>query len=317
MSDDSLRPEDFAEAAGAAVADTEGKSFAEKTAVLAGNGLFGVTVSEEQGGLGLDLSFAIPIVGVAGKLQLRYPLVEQMLVAGALADHEIGAAIIAGEKTVAIAWQGTLEDRVATHATFATDADYVLVASGDGAALLDASSVKADADPSLDPEYPQYNLDLSGAQTIATLSAEEFASLKRQAKVLYGAFAAGAGEGAMDRAATHTVGRVQFGRPLSAKQTVRHTMARMKLLTETSFAGLQRAIADDEYGNARSVDTAFAGAVSNACFIVEKAIHLHGGMGFTWELPLHYSLRDVRKIDAAFSTGSEIQSIGRAFIAAA
>src|SRR5690554_5615735 len=160
MSDDSLRPEDFAEAAGAAIADTEGKSFAEKTAVLAGNGLFGVTVAEEKGGLGLDLSFAIPIVAVAGKLQLRYPLVEQMLLAKALAESEIGAAIIAGEKAVAIAWQGTLEEVLATHATFAADADYVLVASNDGAALLDASSVKAEADPSLDPDFPQYNLDL-------------------------------------------------------------------------------------------------------------------------------------------------------------
>ncbi|GGA75143.1 hypothetical protein GCM10011385_31460 [Nitratireductor aestuarii] len=317
MSDDSLRPEDFAEAAGAAITDAEGKSFAEKTAVLAENGLFGVIVAEEQGGLGLDLSFGIPIVAVAGKLQLRYPLVEQMLVASALAGEDIGAAIVGGEKTAAIAWQGSLEEGYATHATFVADADYVLVASGEGAALLDRASGEVQEDPSLDPDYPQYTLKLEGAATVATLSAEAFAKLKFKAKVLYGAFAAGAGEGAMDRAASHMAGRVQFGRPLSAKQAVRHTMARMKLLTETSYAGLQRAIAQDEFGAARDVDTAFAGAIGNSCFIIEKAIHLHGGMGFTWELPLHCSLRDVRKIDAAFNTGGVVKSIGKAFIAAA
>lgn len=317
MSDDSLRPEDFAEAAGAAITDAEGKSFAEKTAILAENGLFGVTVAEEQGGLGLDLSFGIPIVAVAGKLQLRYPLIEQMLMAAAFSGNEVGSAIIGGEKTAAIAWQGSLEEGYATHATFVADSDYVLVPAGDGAALLDRATVEVTVDPALDPDYPQYTLKLDGAATVATLSAEAYARLTFEAKVLYGAFAAGAGEGAMDRAATHTAGRVQFGRPLSAKQAIRHTLARMKLLTETSYAGLERAIATDEFGNPRDVDTAFAGAIGNACFIIEKAIHLHGGMGFTWELPLHYSLRDVRKIDSAFDTGSVIKSIGKTFIAAA
>ena len=45
-----------------------------------------------------------------------------------------------------------------------------------------------------------------------------------------------------------------------------------------------------------------------------KAMHLHGGMGFTWEVPLHHALREVRKIDAAWGGGDLPQSLGRRFI---
>ena len=106
--------------------------------------------------------------------------------------------------------------------------------------------------------------------------------------------------------------RVQFGRPLSAKQAVRHLLARMRLLQEVSSAAIRRAIQTDEFGQARDTRPALAGAVANAAFVIEKAIHLHGGMGFTWELPLHRALRAVRKLSAAFE--SLAQENGRAYI---
>ncbi|MGN5479322.1 hypothetical protein ACTMU2_27435 [Cupriavidus basilensis] len=44
---------------------------------------------------------------------------------------------------------------------------------------------------------------------------------------------------------------------------------------------MRRAMARNEYGAARSARPALAGAIANAAFVIEKAIHLHGGMGFT------------------------------------
>jgi alkylation response protein AidB-like acyl-CoA dehydrogenase len=108
--------------------------------------------------------------------------------------------------------------------------------------------------------------------------------------------------------------RVQFGRPLSAKQAVRHLLARMRLLQEASSAGIQRVLSADEYGNVRATQPVLANALVNAAFVLEKSIHLHGGMGFTWEVPLHYALREVRKFDAAFGSGSLAQQVGRDFI---
>jgi alkylation response protein AidB-like acyl-CoA dehydrogenase len=57
--------------------------------------------------------------------------------------------------------------------------------------------------------------------------------------------------------------------------------------------------------------------LSSAAFVLEKSIHLHGGMGFTWELPLHYALREVRKFDAAFGAGALASQAGRDFIQSA
>jgi alkylation response protein AidB-like acyl-CoA dehydrogenase len=54
--------------------------------------------------------------------------------------------------------------------------------------------------------------------------------------------------------------------------------------------------------------------LAQTAFVLEKALHLHGGMGFTWELPLHHALREVRKFDAAFGAGALAQATGRAFV---
>lgn len=79
--DESLRPEEFAEAAAAAIADAQSHDFSTMASVLAEAGSVGVCAPEDDGGLNLSLAFAVPIAQQAGKLRLRFPLVEQVLVA--------------------------------------------------------------------------------------------------------------------------------------------------------------------------------------------------------------------------------------------
>lgn len=314
---DSLRPEEFAEAAAAAVADVLGRDARQAAAVLAASGLFGVCAPEERGGLGLGLEFGVPVCEAAGKLQLHFPLVEQLLLARAFADSDIADALIAGKKIGVIAWQGSVQQKSATHAAFADACDWILVADEDGASLLQAQSVSVHANDAIDPEFPLFDIAIEAPVIQARLSAKAWAALKNDAYVLYAGFINGLGGQALEQAAEYTATRVQFSRPLSAKQVVRHTLARMRLLHEASTAALQRALLKNEYSAVRSAETAFSGAIGNAVFIIEKAIHLHGGMGFTWELPLHYSLRDVRKIEAAFNNGHQLENLGAQFIAAA
>jgi len=313
--EDSLRPEEFAEAAAAAVNDVLGRGVRDTAAVLAAAGLFGVCAQESRGGLGLGLTFGVPVCEAAGSLQLHFPLVQQMVLAKAFADSDIAQALVAGEKIATIAWQGSLAEKIASHASYADACDWVLVADEEGASLLESGSLNMQANGTMDPEYPQFDIDLANAVVKARLSAEAFATLKDDALVLYAGLINGLSTEALTRTALYTSTRVQFARPLSAKQVVRHTLARMKLLQETSTAALRRALLTNEFGESRDVAPAFSGALGNAVFIIEKAIHLHGGMGFTWELPLHYSLREVRKIEAAFNNGRRLESLGAQFIA--
>lgn len=314
-SDNDLKPEEFGQAAAAAITDAQTHGFREAGQVLANAGLCGVCASEDAGGLGLGIEFALPIVAEAGKLRLQWPLLETLLVAKALGGSPLAAELVSGARVATWALHGSLEQGFAGHARHAPHSDWVLVADGaGGAALVDLASVEIQDDIALDPEHPQSWLVLDKARVLATLDADTFAALQRDSHILIAGWANGAAEGALGATAEYMATRVQFGRPLSAKQAVRHLLARMRLLQEASNAGIEHVLSTDEYGQVRRTQPVLANTLANAAFVLEKAIHLHGGMGFTWELPLHVALREVRKFDAVFGSGALAQQNGRDFI---
>lgn len=314
-SDNDLKPEEFGQAAAEAIADAQTRTFREAAQVLANAGLSGVCAQEDAGGLALGIEFALPIVAEAGKLRLQWPLLETILIAKALGNSELAAELVSGSRVATWALQGSLQEGVASQARHARDSDWVLVADGQGGgALLDLGSVQIEDDGALDPEHPQSWLTLDNVKVLASLDPATFAALQREGQILIAGFVNGAAEAALATTATYMATRVQFGRPLSAKQAVRHLLARMRLLQEASNAGIQRVLGADEYGTVRSVQPVLANTLASAAFVLEKSIHLHGGMGFTWELPLHYALREVRKFDAAFGSGALAQRVGRDFI---
>ncbi len=112
---------------------------------------------------------------------------------------------------------------------------------------------------------------------------------------------------------------MQFGAPLSTRQAVRHWLARMKLFHEASGAAIYHALRADPAEpqrppEARAARSALALNLQHSAVIIEKAMHLHGGMGFTWELPLHRALRSVRTLDAACGAGALARQLGQDFI---
>jgi alkylation response protein AidB-like acyl-CoA dehydrogenase len=283
--------------------------------VLANAGLCGVCAPEGAGGLALGIEFALPIVAEAGKLRLQWPLLETILIAKALGDSPLAAELVGGARVATWALQGSLQDHFAGHARHAEHCDWVLVADGEGGgALLNLSTVEIQTDAALDPEHPQSWLRLDNAKVLTTLDAATFTALQHDSHILIAGLVNGAAEGALVTTAEYMSTRVQFGRPLSAKQAVRHLLARMRLLQDASNAGIERVLSTDEYDSVRRTESVLSNALANAAFVLEKSIHLHGGMGFTWELPLHYALREVRKFDAAFGSGALARQAGRDFI---
>lgn len=313
--DNDLKPEEFGQAAIAVVADAQGRGFREAAEVLASAGLCGVCAAEEAGGLALGIEYALPIVAQAGAQRLQWPLLETMLIAKALGESPLAAQLVAGTRVATWALQGGRKVGMASHARHVTHCDWVLVADGQGgAALLDLSTVTVLEDNALDPQHPQSWLELGQAKVLATLDGTVFATLQREGQILIAGWVNGAAEGALNATAEYMSTRVQFGRPLSAKQAVRHLLARMRLLQDTTQAGIERLLRSDEHGRQRRVEPVLINAIANAVFVLEKSLHLHGGMGFTWELPLHHALREVRKFDAAFGSGALTSQVGRDFI---
>lgn len=314
--EDGLRPEEFAEAAAAAIQDALTRSPNEVAPTLAAAGLLGVCAPEEADGLALDLRFAVPIAQAAGRLQLRFALAEQILLARHLSSTAFATPLTHGLQQATIAWQGHTEDGWVGHARRVQDACWLLVRHTQGAVLLDVTDAPRQTDAVLDPENPQIWVDVRQCPVLAQIDPNATEALWRDGAVLMAATAHGAADNALNAAAIHTATRVQFDRPLSSKQAVRHWLARMKLCHEAGGAAIARALEFNEWGAVRDPLPALKLNLQYAIFIIEKAIHLHGGMGFTWDVPLHRGLREVRKIEASWGSGSLAQSVGQRFIAA-
>ena len=102
--------------------------------------------------------------------------------------------------------------------------------------------------------------------------------------------AAGIAQRALEIAVEHARTRVQFGRPVGAYQAVSHPLAdtyvESELARSLAYWAAWCIVEDEEEAPlAAAAAKSFAGDVAVAA--CERAIQALGGIGFTWEHPLH------------------------------
>jgi alkylation response protein AidB-like acyl-CoA dehydrogenase len=296
---------EFAETARRALAACAGLDIPGQARRLAEDGMLGVLAAEEAGGLGLDLRYAVPVATAAGTGLIGFPLVETMLLAASL--PKLAESVASGELTVTVAWAGRAAhsggrvNGTVGRAPCAEQCGAVLVRTNDGGAALvrtQDAGVSVSAAPTLDVDAPEYEVTLSGAEPIAILSADAADSLWSDALVLRAAAMLGAAEACLAMATEHVSTRQQFGRKLVAFQAIRHALARQKLGIENIRAAIDRSLALTGAEARRARLVAFAAASQWGPAAVENALQLHGGMGFTWEVPIHRHLRQMRSWEA-------------------
>lgn len=294
----------FATTAASAVAACQGLDPRGRAGCLAEAGLIGVLAAEASGGLALGLDHAVPVLNAAGAGLLGYPLIESMLLAAALGEHPEAARIVLGEATATIAWSGraTLTagrlSGTTGRAPMAESADLVLVLTADGAALVAtrAAGVTVRPGDGLDVDAPECDVGLAGAEPLALLDAAAVDAIELGAQLLRAAAIGGTVETCLAAAVAHTSTRVQFGKALVSFQSLRHAMARQKLAAEHIGAAIARSLMRPDDRLARAA--AFAAATRFGAAAVESALQLHGGMGFTWDIPMHRHLRRIRAWEA-------------------
>ena len=304
--DASFDPAELADSARRAIKACVGLDLAATAARLAEDGLLGLMASEESGGMGLGIRFAVPVMQAAGLELLNFPLLETQLMAATM--PETGPTIAAGELVATVAWAGMarLRDGRLTgtvgRAPCAAGCGAVLVrVDGGGAALVrtGAAGVTVSAAPTLDLECPECEVTLEDATATEVIDQVGIERLEQDAHVLRAAATLGAAEACLARAIEHVSTRQQFGRPLVSFQALRHALARQKLGVENMRAALTRSAEagfDAEGSRARQV--AFLAACRWGPEAVESALQLHGGMGFTWDVPIHRHLRQARSWEA-------------------
>lgn len=106
----------------------------------------------------------------------------------------------------------------------------------------------------------------------------------------------GSARACLEASVAYAKERVQFGRPIGSFQAVKHRCADMFVKVQLAAAAAQEAAhaADGDPGRApAAVAAAVAHSVCSeaALSTATENIHVHGGIGFTWEHPAHLYFR--------------------------
>lgn len=240
-------------------------------------------VPEEAGGAGLDLRDLVEVALAWGEIVLPLPLMPTIMAK----RWSVSARDARGPVTYGLAEGG---GTLASFAAFpgirlltATDAEPGAAAGESGSTLVEVAS-----DTVLENFAPTLG---KGAVPAAT----EFSPAARhELAVLIAAEAAGAARALMTGATTYARTREQFGRPIGAFQAVKHLLADAYISVELAVTGVCWA-AQEPGAYAVPVKTALQEAQRAA----ELSTQVYGGIGFTWEMGIHFFLRHLLSLRAS------------------
>lgn len=271
----------------------------------------GLLIAEKHGGLGLGLLDAALVAETLGYAVAPLPFLAQSLAAPlalqqggspaqqrawlpklASGDLRIGAALRNPHGRISAA-RGQLHGR-ALFCLDGTDAALYLVAAEDGLYLAPADELRATPMPSIDTTRPLTELvcDGAAAEPLGGERAHHAAAHSLlAARIGAAADSLGAARAMLDQARAYALERKQFGRVIGSFQAVKHLCAEMAAQLEPCHALIWYAAHafDKELEDAALVGLyakAQLGEVGQ--FIARTATEVHGGMGFTDLLGLHY-----------------------------
>jgi alkylation response protein AidB-like acyl-CoA dehydrogenase len=181
------------------------------------------------------------------------------------------------------------------------DAIDILVTLGsNGIHLFEVSETmpKSLDDELLDVIRPAWRVDVSGARGTLIGGPERADQLLATARVLLSADCLGALSTTFERLVAYLKERVAFGAPIASFQAVQHRLVDLLAFEAKARAVIMkaaRALAHgDDSGDAIALSaSAHAFVCAKAAAAVDECMQLSGGIGFTWEYPLHHELRRV------------------------
>jgi len=170
----------------------------------------------------------------------------------------------------------------------------VFAVSGDAKGLL------ATPFDTLDGTRLQADLELSGVAAERLGSGDAGPALKGlldRATVALAAECAGGAERCLRDAVEYAKQRIQFARPIGSFQAIKHRCADLLLEAESAkVAARWAAWVADQDPDALPEAASIAKSVAGDAFVQasEQGLHIHGGMGFTWEADSHLYLKRAR-----------------------
>jgi len=269
---------------------------------LAELGVFALREPEARGGVGLGMAEAVLVFAELGRRLVPGPLAWSHLAAPLLPGAGSGERVVGGLDLVRAASDPLLVE-------YFDGLDALLVLRADGVFRLDPRALAArPIGTPLDPLTPVHHVErLPAGERLA--GPEAAARLRAEGAALAAALQLGVAEATLELACDWAKRREQFGRPIGSFQALKHLMADMLVRKEEARCAVWAAGAtldDPSVGDAaRAVAVAKAVAGGAALKNARACIQVHGGMGYTWEMPPHYFLKRAFVLENVFGPADE------------
>lgn len=271
---------------------------------LADLGLFGVAVSEDEGGAGGSISDLCAMVEEAAKALVPGPVATTALATLVVTDPELLGTLMAGERFAGLALEGDVQLDGGTvsgsvpWALGAVAGGILLLPAGDSWVLidLDADGVALEPLEAADFSRPLARVEL----TSVAVTVVEAPDLRDLAATLLAAETAGITRYALETAVAYAKVREQFGKPIGSFQAIKHICAEMLCRAEqaeVAASDAARAASDsDSQQFAIAAAAAASIGIAAAKANVKDCIQVLGGIGCTWEHDAHLYLRRAHSI---------------------
>lgn len=298
-------------------------------------GMAGISIDEKYGGAGMGLLGRTVIMEETGYALFSAPFFSTCVVAadlveafaddanksdllGKIAAGDIIVSVIDGRGKLSLE-DGKLNGRVSP-ATDAAHADLVLVAADDGGEVVltgfspETAGLGITPFASIDPTRSQSRVSfedvaLSSGREIGRAGHADFSQILLIAHGGLAAECVGGGQRCLDMTLDYASQRVQFGRQIGSFQAVKHKCADMFTALESARSAAYYAASPDvENDLSAKLEAALVAKnyAAEAFFkIAGDAIQVHGGIGFTWEYPLHYFFKRARGNRSLFTSSEE------------
>jgi alkylation response protein AidB-like acyl-CoA dehydrogenase len=271
-------------------------------------GVFGISVPQAHGGLGLSELDWVLVLEEAGRAALPEPLAETVAIGAPL------LADIGGQ--AAATWLPKIATGAATlrvglepwpYLAGASTADLLLLERAGAIYAVAPASVTRVAEPSVDGarrlervEWEPRDPDRLASGRVARNALEQ---ARDRAALATAAELVGLGARLLDMAVTHAKTREQFGKPIGSFQAVKHHLADALLALSFARPLVYRAA----YSLARAADNrslhasmAKAAAADAAHKVARIALQVHGAIGYSFEYDLHLYFKRVWSLSAAY-----------------
>lgn len=274
---------------------------AARWSALVETGLTLVLLPETAGGIGLgEVDFAL-IAEAAGYAGLPEPLIESAgvaapLLAAVAPDHP---ALADPAATIAIGHP--LNPFVAD-----ADAASLLLLPHEGALnAVDPARARLMRQESIDPFRRLFRVEWAPVEATRLDAAPAHLALAFDRAALFAAAQGlGLAQRAIDLAVAYAQDRAQFGKPIGSYQAVKHHLASAQVAVEFARPVVHAAAAairaQDAHSRAR-ISHAKLVALEAADQAARAAIQVHGAMGYSWEVDVHFFLK--RTLGLTFTWG--------------